>query len=397
MIFQLVVGILLKFAFSEAHQDILLYNGNESTPLHHGHIIGTLSTSPLTLSYVASAQGFTVPDNVDTLTVTLYGAAGGSYSLPGGQGGVISSTFPVTAGEVLYIYTGGQGQTGASAGFNGGGVGSNYGSSGGGATDIRRSPYGLANRLVVAGGGGGTSANGGSYGGYGGYPVGGDAPPAGGGQTGKGGTQTVVALLVLMEASPPTPAYLALVAMARVVIHSVVEAVGATTAAAGLGMVAAAGAPATRQLPSSLPPTAATLATATRCLSGRWDLPLPPRQLPPLRPPLCLLLPTNRPSATRVLHRILLYPTASPSLRSSRRGPGEAQRWEDIQAVMVVPSLRSFPSTGVMCWRYTLAVKEHQTGPVSMVVALVLEAAPLSEAAVVLRMLGYHLILSSIV
>jgi hypothetical protein len=153
-----------------------------------------------TFNYTGAVQTYTVPPCVNSISVTVLGAQGGNGSTaPGGLGGSVQATIPVTPGEVLNIYVG---QTGADntgngpTSFNGGGSTFSYSSggtagSGGGASDIRRAPYSTADRLVVAGGGGG-----GGYqncnGGHGGGLTGQDGipfpswPNAGG----KGGTQT---------------------------------------------------------------------------------------------------------------------------------------------------------------------------------------------------------------
>jgi hypothetical protein len=121
-----------------------------------------------TLNYTGGVQTYTVPSGISVMTVDVIGAKGGTgwqnYST-GGNGGRVTGTIAVVGGQVLNIYVGGAG-TNASAGvagiggFNGGGNGGAYpglygGGGGGGASDIRVSPYGLANRLAVAGGGGG--------------------------------------------------------------------------------------------------------------------------------------------------------------------------------------------------------------------------------------------------
>ena len=113
-----------------------------------------------TFVYTGGVQNYTVPASVTVINVTVSGGSGGGSA---GLGAMYSSTLAVTPGQVLQLYVGGQGGTGAGAagGFNGGGqAGGSFGNegAGGGASDIRISPYGLANRLIVAGGGGDNNA-----------------------------------------------------------------------------------------------------------------------------------------------------------------------------------------------------------------------------------------------
>jgi hypothetical protein len=117
----------------------------------------------VTFSYTGAFQTYVVPTGVTTLTFELNGAQGGSgtyiYGTPnvGANGGRIIGSLSVTAGQTLYLYVGGAGNSaGISnlAGFNGGGTGGNYaayyfGGGGGGATDIRTSAN-LRDRLRVA-------------------------------------------------------------------------------------------------------------------------------------------------------------------------------------------------------------------------------------------------------
>lgn len=141
-------------------------------------------------------QTFVVPAGTTTLTVNAYGAQGGNGNTAvSGAGGRVKCDVTVTPGETLRVYVGGKGFNGAygvggSGGFNGGGsggAGSGYpgGGGGGGATDIRRAPYNLADRLVVAGGGGGGGYISSTVG-IGGFPNGTDDS---GGSGGDGGTQ----------------------------------------------------------------------------------------------------------------------------------------------------------------------------------------------------------------
>jgi hypothetical protein len=135
-----------------------------------------------TFDYTGAAQTWSVPAGVTSAAFDLYGAAA-TYTGNGGNGGRVRATLDVVPGTTYQILVGG------SNGFNGGGRGgspTSYpfgGSSGGGASDVRLSPYTLAERLLVAGGGGGTRGSSG-YGGAGGYPAG---TSTGGG---AGGSQT---------------------------------------------------------------------------------------------------------------------------------------------------------------------------------------------------------------
>ena len=112
----------------------------------------------VTFNYTGAAQTWTVPPCVYNISVSVKGAQGGG---PGGLGAtVLNPTIAVTPGQVLQINVG-QCPTGPIGGWNGGGNGFaavpvNYQSfGGGGASDIRTTPYALTNRIVVAGGGGG--------------------------------------------------------------------------------------------------------------------------------------------------------------------------------------------------------------------------------------------------
>lgn len=152
--------------------------------------------------FTGSAQVFVVPAGVTQLTVDAYGAQSGELlplGLLGAPGGRATVTIAVTAGEALIINVGGQGSATTSSavtgGFNGGGTsgaptsgapGGLPTASGGGASDVRRTGWTLADRLVVAGGGGGQSAVAPGGGGGGGL-----VGVTGAGPGGGGGTQTM--------------------------------------------------------------------------------------------------------------------------------------------------------------------------------------------------------------
>jgi len=130
--------------------------------------------------FTGDVQVFTVPDGVHRITVTLAGASGGSASFnaatgAGGLGAKITSAVDVNPGDVFHIYVGGAGAI-FGGGYNGGGVATgdnpSFTAGGGGGTDFRAYPYGIDDRMIVAGGGGGASGNCPSPGGHGGYPNG---------------------------------------------------------------------------------------------------------------------------------------------------------------------------------------------------------------------------------
>jgi len=165
-----------------------------ANPLH----ISAMASGGTQVLYTGQPYEFIVPDGTSSLQFTLYGASGGdgaSNTYIGGAGAVMQATVPVTAGQTLRIYVGGQGsQTG---GYNGGGAVNGYANpyarGGGGATDVRVSPFGLADRILIAGGGGGGSGSCNIAGGAGGYPAGATPPacrttnPGGGGGTATAG------------------------------------------------------------------------------------------------------------------------------------------------------------------------------------------------------------------
>ena len=147
-----------------------------------------------TFSYTGAEQKFTVPSGVKSIKVDASGAAGAGLKLKRlGRGGRVVATVPVTQGETLYVFVGGQGTT-AGGGFNGGATGGNSGGDGGGgASDLREGGTGLSNRIIVAGGGGGEGVARPSAGGLGGGLVGGAGQGTGkgpGGGGGGGGTQS---------------------------------------------------------------------------------------------------------------------------------------------------------------------------------------------------------------
>ncbi len=170
-------------------------------------------THSRTFHYTGKRQEFTVPSGVKQLTIVARGGKGAaSGSRPIAQGGRVYAVIPVTPGEKLAVFVGGDG-SGISGGFNGGANGGKtasgnrrpIGLGGGGASDVREHGAGLADRILIAGGGGGEGGGfptiiGGS-GGKGGAKIGGSGGVGAcnycdgsfyvGGGGGEGGTQRV--------------------------------------------------------------------------------------------------------------------------------------------------------------------------------------------------------------
>ncbi len=186
-----------------------------------GFVVSAFAASPspvcsagscsVTFGYSAGEQTFTVPSGVGQVTLQATGASGGAVRDAGavGLGGIATDTATVSAGEILYVEVGGEGQNSSgtaavAGGFNGGGAGGaadssggeKGGAGGGGASDVRIAPAsdGLSPedlRLVVGGGGGGgcpnsDGGNAGSPGGaaYEGTQGGGEGTATGGGAGG---------------------------------------------------------------------------------------------------------------------------------------------------------------------------------------------------------------------
>jgi hypothetical protein len=134
----------------------------------------TLQTD--TFNFTGNVQKFVVPNGVDTITASVWGAQGGANWVNNTNfGGFVKADIPVNAGDTLYIYVGEQ-PNGITGGWNGGGNGETAGKGGGGASDIRIGGTTYNDRILVAGGGGGagywssTHVVGGYGGGYnGGY------------------------------------------------------------------------------------------------------------------------------------------------------------------------------------------------------------------------------------
>jgi hypothetical protein len=160
-----------------------------------GYGTSTAWSQAVTYDYTGGVQTYTVPAGVFSIQIEAWGAQGGTGTYAGitpdpGLGGYAVGSLDVTPGEVLNIYVGGAGASTGLGGYNGGGqAGTDYGASGGGASDVRTSPYTLSDREIVgAGGGGAAFGSTPSDGGHGGALVGlagdnGDSFVGGGGGT----------------------------------------------------------------------------------------------------------------------------------------------------------------------------------------------------------------------
>ena len=162
-------------------------------------------------SYTGSAQTFTLPQQLDSAKLQVWGAQGGSGTgssttlYAGGNGGYSEGVLGrAAAGHTLGVYVGGKGMNSRAVtttnqpypgGWNGGGAAgvktytSNcyQGGSGGGGTDIRIAGNTLYARVIVAGGGGGTGYSSSYFGSVGGGTSGGASS---GTYSGSPGTQT---------------------------------------------------------------------------------------------------------------------------------------------------------------------------------------------------------------
>lgn len=113
-------------------------------------------------TYTGAAQYWTVPPCVTTISVEAAGGEGGGGGINGGDGATVTGDIPVTPGDVLEINVGGLGGCHLAT-YGGGGDGGDAtltmdrGCAGGGASDVRFTPYAVGDRVIVAAGGGGMS------------------------------------------------------------------------------------------------------------------------------------------------------------------------------------------------------------------------------------------------
>jgi len=177
--------------------------------------VGAIATT--TFVYTTGvAQSYTVPANISSITIHLWGAGGGtqdgsnnaSTAVPGvngnpsrqgsGSGGYTTGKLSVSAGQVLWIVVGTLTGTGGGTLLQGrGGSAVGYGGAGGGFTAIFSSnptsmtaAQAAAVLIGLAGGGGGAGINGGGLGGGGGGTTGLPGRTTGLVDQTTGGTQT---------------------------------------------------------------------------------------------------------------------------------------------------------------------------------------------------------------
>ena len=168
-----------RTVFRDSNPKISAVNNVPAYPLTSSHITVPHGTRTFNYNASASNQTFTVPNNVTTIDVQLYGATGYTnnpgITPNGGNGGYVRGILLVIPGEVLNIHVGS---------YTGGGTGYGYYMANGG--DYSAIYTSIGHRLVVAGGGGG---NGGQTftGGNGGGLIGQGTNSGGGGTQSAGG------------------------------------------------------------------------------------------------------------------------------------------------------------------------------------------------------------------
>jgi hypothetical protein len=125
----------------------------------------TAKLSTQVFKYTGHPESYTVPNDVDSVTVVASGGNGGhGYRAVGGRGiEVTAHSISVTPGSQLRVVVGGDGGTGEGGGkhpnsghggYNGGGDGSKGGGGGGGFSYVQAADG--AHLVIAAGGGGGT-------------------------------------------------------------------------------------------------------------------------------------------------------------------------------------------------------------------------------------------------
>jgi hypothetical protein len=119
--------------------------------------------APLTFAFTGALQRFTVPAGVSSVSVQVWGAAGGAgdkSGIRGGAGGYASGTLSVDAGQVFTVVVGQGGARWFGLSLDGGVVDAGSGAGAGGGLSgffdtMADGGISAATALVIAGGGGG--------------------------------------------------------------------------------------------------------------------------------------------------------------------------------------------------------------------------------------------------
>ena len=148
------MSIIVYIYSNDPANEVNQFIGNYISLFQDGSWCNT-SYSSTQFRYTGSVQYFHA-NQAGYYRLQVWGAQGGYQSIPesGGLGGYAEGIVHLERGETAYVYVGGAGNTGGTAGgWNGGGAGIDY-NGGGGATDIRVEGTSLYHRIIVAGGGG---------------------------------------------------------------------------------------------------------------------------------------------------------------------------------------------------------------------------------------------------
>lgn len=139
-----------------------------------------------TYTYTGAVQTHNVDPDATLVEIQCWGAEGGDATAGsvGGLGGYVRYTIPVSGGEVLDVYVGGEGGLYTAAGWPDGGNGGQAAGAGGGSSSVR--PTGVTQPIAMAGGGGGAgaAASGSNGGAAGAWPT---SAPGSGTNAGGGG------------------------------------------------------------------------------------------------------------------------------------------------------------------------------------------------------------------
>lgn len=157
-------GIVTIKQIGEVTIDVKLKDNENITA---SHLIKIPQYNSINFEYVGNSQEYNIPVT-GKYKIECWGAQGGDIdTYMGGKGAYTVGEIDLEKGTKLYVYVGGKGTNSDIGGYNGGASltsgQSIYGSSGGGATDIRivngewNNTKSLISRIMVAAGGGGAN------------------------------------------------------------------------------------------------------------------------------------------------------------------------------------------------------------------------------------------------